>query len=162
MEPARTVLALHGFPESAWEWVGVAESLAGQGVRVLAPMQRGYSPGARPDGVDAYAIEHLADDVLGDRSALTGALNWYRAMRRYELPGVSVPTTYLWGDQDPAISRSGAEATAARMAGEYRFVPRTDRATGCPRKTPRWPRARSWNGSADRSPARLTPAEVRA
>ena len=63
-EPARTVLALHGFPESAWEWKGVAESLAGQGVRVIAPMQRGYSPDARPEGVDAYAIEHLADDAL--------------------------------------------------------------------------------------------------
>ena len=75
-------------------------------------------------------------EVLGDRSALTGALNWYRAMRRYELPDVSVPTTYLWGGQDPAIARSGAEATAARMTGEYRFVPLTDRGHWLPEEDP--------------------------
>ncbi|WP_314033507.1 alpha/beta hydrolase [Dietzia sp. CH92] len=231
-DPGRTVLALHGFPESAWEWERVAGVLTGHGVRVIAPMQRGYSPGARPDGIEAYAIEHLAADalavmdrfglgrahvlghdwgssvawwlaghhagrvasltavsvphlgafadavasdpdqqarsayfdlfrqegkaedvlledgarrlramfagqvpddlvsrhlgILGDRAALTGALNWYRAMRRYELPDVTVPTTFVWGGRDPAIARSGAEATAARVAGEYRFVPLPD------------------------------------
>lgn len=62
-------------------------------------------------------------DVVGTRDGLTGALNWYRAMRSYELPDVSVPTTFIWGDQDMAIARSGAEATAERMTGDYRFVP---------------------------------------
>jgi pimeloyl-ACP methyl ester carboxylesterase len=31
----------------------------------VAPNQRGYSPGARPVGVDSYHITHLVDDVLG-------------------------------------------------------------------------------------------------
>lgn len=224
-----SVLALHGFPETAWEWREVGEILAGRGIRVVAPLQRGYSSGARPGRIEDYAIEHLAADaldvaddfgldrvhvlghdwgacvawwlaahharrvsgltaisvphlaafstaiesdpdqqarsayfglfrqegkaedvlladgaeklramfdgqvssdlvdrhleVVGDRAALTAALHWYRAMRRYELPAVSVPTTFLWGGEDPAIARSGAEATADHVTGDYRFVP---------------------------------------
>lgn len=224
-----TVVALHGFPESAWEWRSVAEILAADGVRVVAPTQRGYSPGARPQAVEDYAIERLTEDVLtvvdhfglgpvhllghdwgasvawwiaghhpqrlasliavsvphlgafadalatdpdqqarsayfalfreegraedvlledgarrlkamfggdvpedlmaahleltGNREGLTGALNWYRAMRRYEVPDVTVPSTLIWGEQDIAISRSGAEATSDRVAADYRFVP---------------------------------------
>jgi len=34
------------------------------GYRAVAPDQRGYSPGARPDGVEAYRMPHLVDDVL--------------------------------------------------------------------------------------------------
>ena len=63
-EPVPTVLALHGFPESANEWRPVAEILARNGVRVVAPLQRGYSPGARPTAVEDYSIELLAEDVL--------------------------------------------------------------------------------------------------
>lgn len=59
-----TVLALHGFPESAWEWQPVAELLVHEGIRVVAPMQRGYSPGARPTEIEEYAIEHLTRDVV--------------------------------------------------------------------------------------------------
>lgn len=227
--PGATVLALHGFPESAWEWQAVAEILMADGIRVIAPHQRGYSPGARPPEVADYAIENLASDAfavadhfgirhahvaghdwgasvawwmaahhpdrvasltavsiphlavfaealesdpeqqersayfrlfrmrdkaedvlladdarrlremfgaavredvieqhlefVGDRAGLTGALNWYRAMRRYELPDVTVPTTYLWGEDDVAVARSTAQASGARVSGDYRFVP---------------------------------------
>ncbi|MBB1031353.1 alpha/beta hydrolase [Dietzia sp. SLG310A2-38A2] len=237
-----TVLALHGFPESPWEWEAVASLLTQQGLRVVAPAQRGYSTGARPDEVGAYAIEHLSADalavvdhlglervhvlghdwgasvawwlaahhpgrvasltvvsvphlsafaralesdadqqarsayfalfrqedkaeevlledgarrlralfdehvsdelvarhleVVGTRAGLTGALNWYRAMRRYDLPDVSVPTTYLWGEDDPAIGRTGAEATAARMTGDYRFVPLSGMGHWLPEQAP--------------------------
>lgn len=58
------VVLLHGFPQSATSWGGVVEHLAGSGLRLLAPDQRGYSPRARPREVAAYAIEELAGDVL--------------------------------------------------------------------------------------------------
>ncbi len=61
----RPVLLLHGFPQSAWSWRFVLDALSGAGFRAVAPDQRGYSPGARPLGVDYYAMSHLIDDALG-------------------------------------------------------------------------------------------------
>ena len=43
------VLLLHGFPESRHSWREALPALAGAGYRAVAPDQRGYSPGARPD-----------------------------------------------------------------------------------------------------------------
>jgi pimeloyl-ACP methyl ester carboxylesterase len=60
----RPVLLLHGFPQSAGEWRAQLSALGDAGYRVLAPDQRGYSPGARPDRVDDYRIDLLVDDVL--------------------------------------------------------------------------------------------------
>lgn len=60
----QSVLALHGFPQSARSWRGVGERLAAQGVRVVAPDQRGYSPRARPEGVEHYRMDRLVEDAL--------------------------------------------------------------------------------------------------
>lgn len=64
------LVALHGFPESAASWGKVTPLLTAAGYRVIAPNQRGYSAGARPEGVDAYKIEHLVADVVGLLDAL--------------------------------------------------------------------------------------------
>lgn len=66
----RPVVLLHGFPESAACWRPVAELLVGHGLRVIAPNQRGYSPGARPLDAAEYAMEHLVEDVIGLLDAL--------------------------------------------------------------------------------------------
>ena len=58
------VVLLHGFPQTAACWIQVAETLAAAGYRVLAPDQRGYSPGARPAAVRAYRMSELVADVL--------------------------------------------------------------------------------------------------
>ena len=55
---------LHGFPSCAESWSAVAERLHAAGYRTLVPDQRGYSPGARPRDLDAYAMEELVGDVL--------------------------------------------------------------------------------------------------
>ena len=64
------VLMLHGFPQSGWEWRHVWPGLVEAGYRVVAPDQRGYSPGARPEGVAAYAMGELVGDVVGLIDAL--------------------------------------------------------------------------------------------
>lgn len=64
------IVALHGFPQTSASWSALTPRLVKAGLRVIAPDQRGYSPGARPSGVDDYLTETLADDVLG----LAGAL----------------------------------------------------------------------------------------
>jgi pimeloyl-ACP methyl ester carboxylesterase len=224
------VILLHGFPQSSLSWSAVAARLADEGLRVIAPDQRGYSPGARPVGVEPYATATLARDVvaladalglttfhlvghdwgaavgwvaatqdaervrtftavsvphlaaygaaladdpdqqrrgsyigllrqegtaedllladdtrrlramyggivpadlvdsyvdrLSQPGALTAALGWYRAMRPDlgSLPAVTVPTTYVWGDQDMAIGRAGAEHCGDHVDADYRFI----------------------------------------
>lgn len=58
------VVLLHGFPQDSHAWTGVAAALHGQGLRTLAPDQRGYSPMARPRGRSAYRLRETTDDVL--------------------------------------------------------------------------------------------------
>jgi pimeloyl-ACP methyl ester carboxylesterase len=57
------VVLLHGFPQDASAWDGVAAALHGRGLRTLAPDQRGYSPMARPRRRAAYRMRELVDDV---------------------------------------------------------------------------------------------------
>lgn len=225
------VLLLHGFPESYDEWRAVGAALADAGMRVIAPDQRGYSPGARPPAVEDYLIDRVVEDAvgildhygaerahivghdwgasaawtlaayrpervatltavsvphlaafrralagdpeqrrqsqymqvfreegraeealladgarrfreifggavpedlvdahlrrLGTREGIVAALNWYRAMtpEMSALPPVAVPTTYVWGTQDVALGRTGAEACGEYVTADYRFVP---------------------------------------
>lgn len=222
------ILLLHGWPQNSRSWDRVAPLLAERGRRVVAVDQRGYSPGARPEGVEHYTTDQLAHDVIeiadalgwqtfdlvghdwgasvawvvaahhGDRlrtltavsvphlaaygaamatdadqqergayigllrqpgkaeevllenggqrlaamyqgvvpevddyvafftqpGVLTASLNWYRAMGRElaELPPVNVPTTFVWGNDDLAIGRAGAEACGNFVTADYRFV----------------------------------------
>jgi pimeloyl-ACP methyl ester carboxylesterase len=66
------VVCLHGFPQDATAYDEVTPLLVEEGFRVLAPDQRGYSPGARPRGRSAYTLSTLVADVLALLDA-TGA-----------------------------------------------------------------------------------------
>jgi pimeloyl-ACP methyl ester carboxylesterase len=247
-EDGRPVLLLHGFPETSLSWAAVTPLLTEAGLRTYAPDQLGYSPGARPAEVGAYALPALAqvtadlmtalaipqadvvghdwganvawalaawhadrvrsltavsvphpaaytaayrsdpeqkersayirlfwqpgraeelllaDDarrlrrLLGGRSetgvpeeaideyvailsapgALTAALNWYRAMDSgTPVDRVSLPTTYVWSDGDPAIGRTAAEFCAEFVTGEYRFVELPGTSHWIPEQAPR-------------------------
>jgi pimeloyl-ACP methyl ester carboxylesterase len=235
---------LHGFPQDASAWDLVVPSLHAAGLRTLAPDQRGYSPGARPSGRNAYRMQELVADTLAlvdaarvarvhlvghdwggavtwaalgrhperfasavvvstphpaalayatthslqglmssyiglfqlpvvpelvlapglgavlrasglpaDRAehyarrmrepgALPAALGWYRALglgvagalprildprarpaaSRPDRPSWTGPTTYVWGQHDPALGRTAAERTGRFVPGDYRFV----------------------------------------
>lgn len=92
-EDGPPVLLLHGFPQSAACWRRVQPELAAAGYRVVAPDQRGYSPGARPTDPDDYRMATLVGDVIGLADALGwstfhlvghdwgGALAWHTAGR---------------------------------------------------------------------------------
>lgn len=64
------LVLLHGFPETSIMWEPLIERAAAAGFRVLAFDQRGYSPDARPDGVDAYRISELSNDVFAVADAV--------------------------------------------------------------------------------------------
>ena len=100
------VLLLHGFPQFADAWTPLLEALAGAGYHAVAVDQRGYSPGARPMEVGAYALEHLLRDVFGFADAFGaqrfhvvghdwgGLLAWAAAAQRPDrLHSVSVLAT---------------------------------------------------------------------
>jgi pimeloyl-ACP methyl ester carboxylesterase len=58
------VVLLHGYPENRTSWDAVTPLLTEQGLRVLAPDQRGYSPGARPRRRRDYRMPELVADAL--------------------------------------------------------------------------------------------------
>lgn len=224
-QDGRLVLLLHGFPQTSWCWRFVMSALADAGYRAVAPDQRGYSPGARPDGVPSYAMSHLVADALGFLDALgaeqadvvghdwgagvawqlaarypsrvrtltavsvphplafvealrtdadqrarsqymkdfgvvgvaeeslladgglralfggeqdiapyvellrqpgvlTKCLSWYRAQSLADIDGVgsvTLPTLYVWSDEDRALGRTAAVATAQHVDAAYRF-----------------------------------------
>lgn len=59
----RPVLLLHGFPQTRRVWRRQIAALAADGYRVVAPDQRGYSPGARPRSRFAYRVADLVADI---------------------------------------------------------------------------------------------------
>jgi pimeloyl-ACP methyl ester carboxylesterase len=79
---------LHGFPERNTSWHDVAPVLHEQGIRTLAPDQRGYSPGARPRRRRDYRLPLLIDDV----AALVG-----RVGRPVDLVGHDWGAIVGWG-----------------------------------------------------------------
>lgn len=69
-EDGRPVLLLHGFPQTSSCWAAVTPLLVQAGLRVYAPDQLGYSPGARPADPDAYAAQNLAQVTADLMTAL--------------------------------------------------------------------------------------------
>ena len=225
------VIFLHGFPESSIIWEKTMEKLAMLGYRCLAPDQRGYSDGARPEGYENYSFRNLAADVIAfaenvgcngkfhlvghdigaalgwnvvtlyperiqswtamsvphwpaykwalendpiqkqkgayvslfmkpdipeailakdeyailrklwkgfdskiiedymkifsQPSARTATINWYRGIMKTEenisYGKISVPTAFIWGNEDLAIARAGIEKSHEYMSGYYDF-----------------------------------------
>lgn len=87
-EGADAVVLLHGFPQTSASWEEVMPSLVGAGLRVLAPDQRGYSPGARPRPRSEYRMSALVGDVL----ALADAAD----LRRFHVVGHDWGAAVAW------------------------------------------------------------------
>ena len=101
------VVLIHGFPQDSTAWEAVSPHLHEQGLRTLAPDQRGYSPKARPRGRGAYRLRETVADVLAlldvaglDRAHVVGhdwggmvawALGAWHPDRLRTLTALSVP-----------------------------------------------------------------------
>ncbi len=90
------VVLLHGFPQSRHTWRHQLPALAAAGYRAVAPDQRGYSPGARPDPTDLanYHYDKLISDVI----ALAEACG--HATGRFHLVGHDWGGQVAWGVAD--------------------------------------------------------------
>jgi pimeloyl-ACP methyl ester carboxylesterase len=93
---APLVLLLHGFAESMHCWRAQVAALAAAGYRAVAPGQRGYSPGARPDVSDSanYHIDRLMDDAM----AISAASGY--GDRRFHLVGHDWGGSIAWALAD--------------------------------------------------------------
>jgi pimeloyl-ACP methyl ester carboxylesterase len=93
---APLVLLLHGFAESMQCWRAQVAALGDAGYRALAPSQRGYSPGARPDTGDTanYHIDRLMDDAM----AIVAASGY--GERRFHLVGHDWGGSIAWSLAD--------------------------------------------------------------
>ncbi|MBC8743753.1 alpha/beta hydrolase [Lactobacillus sp. Marseille-P7033] len=83
--------------------------------RVLRKLWAGFPQAT----VDAYL------DLFSEKSALTAVVNWYRALLQLpqiQYKQVTVPTKFIWGNQDLAIARSGVERNRQYVSGPYQFV----------------------------------------
>jgi pimeloyl-ACP methyl ester carboxylesterase len=123
------VLLLHGFPQTSWSWRNQIEPLAAAGYRVAAPDQRGYSPGARPESVEAYARDTMMNDPLAlatmlghDRFHLVGhdwggSLAWQLAGRRGErlLTLTSLTTPHPQAMADAYAGKLGGDQASRSM-----------------------------------------------
>lgn len=78
----------------------------------------------RRSGMDSDQLADVHRLIL-DGGALTGALNWYRAMMLSTPPDlarrVAVPTTHVWGAHDTALARRGAELAADFVIADFQL-----------------------------------------
>jgi pimeloyl-ACP methyl ester carboxylesterase len=90
------VLLLHGFAASMQTWRAQVAALAAAGYRAVAPSQRGYSSGARPDVSNTanYHIDRLMDDAM----AITAAYG--HGERRFHLVGHDWGGSIAWSLAD--------------------------------------------------------------
>ncbi len=92
------------------------------------PERLAAKPGGRFDrelrkgGMTRDEVARFRREIV-DYGALTGGLNWYRAMpftKQAGLDGrVSVPTTMVWSDGDIAIKRISVDRCADHVSGPY-------------------------------------------
>jgi pimeloyl-ACP methyl ester carboxylesterase len=93
-ENGAPVLLLHGFAESFHTWDAQIAALAAAGYRAIAPSQRGYSPGARPEPADTnnYIFDKLVDDSMQIAAKL--------GLTRFHLVGHDWGGSIAWGIAD--------------------------------------------------------------
>ena len=76
-------------------------------------------------GMDEEQRRRFRTEIVED-GALTGGLMWYRALPladpRHVAGPVTVPTTFVWSDQDPTIDRAGGRRTADHVRAPYEYV----------------------------------------
>jgi pimeloyl-ACP methyl ester carboxylesterase len=112
--------ALHSWYMLAVQPPGLPERLLGAG-RPGAP---GLVAALLRSGQSRPAAERDAA-AMAEPGALTGALNWYRALpfaSRAASPPVAAPSLFVWSDGDVAITREAALLADRYVRAPFRFV----------------------------------------
>jgi pimeloyl-ACP methyl ester carboxylesterase len=73
------------------------------------------------DGLPAHRIDYYLDR-FSQPGALTGALNWYRAMRPpAKRAPITTSTLYVWSTGDAFVGETAARSAERFVTGPYRF-----------------------------------------
>jgi pimeloyl-ACP methyl ester carboxylesterase len=109
-EDAPLVLLLHGFAETFHMWRSQMPKLAAAGYRLVAPSQRGYSAGARPDTREPanYGFDHLMSDALAIAAVCGGAAG------RFHVVGHDWGGSIAWGIADRCPERVASLTVLSR------------------------------------------------
>jgi pimeloyl-ACP methyl ester carboxylesterase len=134
------VLLLHGFPEAAIAWEHQVAVLGAAGYRAVAPDQRGYSPGVRPEQPAQYGVDELVGDVLAMADELGwnrfdlvghdwgGAVAWWTAAGHPDrLRTLTVVSTPHPGALAQALRTDEDQHLRSRYMTEWRQAPVTER-----------------------------------
>jgi pimeloyl-ACP methyl ester carboxylesterase len=125
------VILLHGFPETSIMWESLLDKLAKAGFRAVAFDQRGYSPGARPFGIDSYSSGRLATDVVAVATAVGfdrfhivghdfgGAIAWITADR---FPREIMSVTSLSMPHPEALAEALSALRGQRLKSSYTLL----------------------------------------
>jgi pimeloyl-ACP methyl ester carboxylesterase len=126
-EEGEPIVFLHGFPESHRTWRLVLPNLA-RDFRVYAPDQRGFAGSDKPEGVEAYKVQCVVDDLIALADALGlgrftlighdwgGAASWAAALKHPE----RIARLVIVNAPHPLIfQRSLIEDEAQRAASQY-------------------------------------------
>jgi len=70
------VILMHGWPEQSLSWRHQVPALVAAGYRVAVPDMRGYGESGKPDAVQDYGLNLLADDMQAVAAGL-GADTWF-------------------------------------------------------------------------------------
>ncbi len=109
-EEAPLVLMLHGFGVSRYYWNAQVEALGAAGYFAVAPNQRGYAAGARPDPANlaAYKMDLLIQDAYDIAAALG------HGGRRFHLAGHDWGASLSWEIADRTPERLGSLTILSR------------------------------------------------
>jgi pimeloyl-ACP methyl ester carboxylesterase len=130
------VLFLHGFPEFWYEWRRQLEDF-GRDHLAVAPDMRGHNLSAKPEGVDAYAVPHLVEDVralaehLGHRRFTLvghdwgGAIAWVFALAH---PALLERLVIVNAPHPAVFARELRENPAQQKASQYMLLFRSAQA----------------------------------
>ncbi|OXB37331.1 alpha/beta hydrolase fold protein [Cryptococcus neoformans] len=59
-----TILLIHGFPETSFQWRHIITPLSNEGYRVIAPDYRGAGHSSKPRGLEGYTKASIAADMV--------------------------------------------------------------------------------------------------
>jgi pimeloyl-ACP methyl ester carboxylesterase len=98
-----------------------------------------FDRGLRNGGMTDMDVDRFRREIV-DYGALTGALNWYRAMpltdQKAIADPVAVPTTMVWSDADVGVKRVSVDRCADHVTGPYELVVLEDVSHWIPTQAP--------------------------